>query len=185
MNDGAGAKGTRSDLASAPAVDGLGISGASQTSSHPSTTRRTRPHRTTSQPPLPTPPHCSPVRNRTHTRLHAFTMVHKVLFWSGFGNSSTTSAISIEYPTNRGCSSQASLPEYGSSALKCDRSSTKNRSGSTPSMPALAAALATGSWVLSSDNSDSSPTDETHCSKSEHEGRNATRLLPRPHRDAY
>jgi hypothetical protein len=72
---------------------------------------------------------------------------------------------------------QASLHGYGNSELRSAPSSTRNRFGSTPSTPASELALATGLPVSSSDNSDSSPTDETTCWLSERGQRRARKPL--------
>ena len=80
------------------------------------------------------------------------------------------------HDANSCCSAQVSPHDCGSSALRCARSSTRNLSGSTPSTPASAAALATGSWAWSTGSSGFWPTDETNCSRSGHGGRSAKTL---------
>jgi hypothetical protein len=94
------------------------------------------------------------------------------------GAASVTPTTSAHHRThaNSCCSPQALPHDYGSSASKCARSSTRNLSGCTPSSPASVAALATGSRALSTANSGSWPTDETSCWRSEHGGRSAKRL---------
>jgi hypothetical protein len=98
---------------------------------------------------------------------------------SSYGAGSVSPTTSHVHPGPRSPSDglyQALLRDYGSSALRCARSSTRSPSGSTPSTPASVAASATGSPVLSNANSDSLPTDETHYWRSEHGGRSVRKL---------
>ena len=87
-----------------------------------------------------------PTRTRTRTRPRTLTMVHKVLFWSGLGTHPASAYLTLlnEALANHRLPPQALPHASGSSALRCARSSTRSRSGSTPSMLASAAASATG-----------------------------------------
>jgi len=62
------------------------------------------------------------------------TMVHKILFWSGFGTHPKPSQ-HIKSNTNHHQSLQASQSASGNSASKCVPSSTKNPFGRGPSSP--------------------------------------------------
>lgn len=81
-------------------------------------------------------------RNHVSLRsLHsnAVTMVHKVLFWSGFGTS--TCMLSLIHRLTK----EQALPyDYGSSALKCAPSSCARASGPTQYTRGWARASATG-----------------------------------------
>jgi hypothetical protein len=87
-----------------------------------------------------------------------------------------TTAAARHSNTNAG--TQALAYDYGSSASKCARSSTRNPSGSTPSTPPSAAASGTGSWASSTDSIRCCLTAGTRCWRSGPGGRSARRQRP-------
>jgi hypothetical protein len=150
------------------------------TSPHPGTTSRRRERDLTTQRiPLSTRESANCARDHEHGyALHPQTPQWSTRSSSGAASvMPSTSSHTARALANGSVTLQASRPDYGSSALKCARSSTRNRSGSTPSSPELVAALATGLRASSNANSDSLPTDETNCLKSAHGGRSAKRPL--------
>jgi hypothetical protein len=165
-----------------PPLESWQIGAAQTTSPHPGTATNVRLRPLRLHPTLSyRPPSSSPVSVHIHT--HGYTHPLQNSQWSTKSSSGAASVMPSIAPhtarasANDGPPLQALLHDYGSLALRCARSSTRNRSGSTPSTLELVAALVTGSWAWSTANSDSSPTDETNCSRSGHEGRSAKRLL--------
>jgi hypothetical protein len=72
-------------------------------------------------------------------------MVHRVVFWSGFGELLTANAIALPPPAEVVLIAlQVSLFDFGSLASKCDRSSTRSHFGCTRSLQASEAASDTG-----------------------------------------
>lgn len=70
-------------------------------------------------------------------------MVHKVLFWSGFGMPFKRRLLALGVHTDD--DDDQALPfDYGSSALKCDRSSSANLYGRTRCMRVLERHSVTG-----------------------------------------
>lgn len=124
------------------------------------------------------------IRRHTATQAHKYTILHArstppwcTRSFSGAGSVklslSLHRCVLCRPPADIVVSYQASPHDYGNSASRCARSSTRSLSGYTPSLPALAAALATGSWAWSSDSSDCWPTEETLFLRSERDEGNA------------
>jgi hypothetical protein len=147
---------------------GLAHLGASQTSPHPGTTTSERRDRdlTTLRTP---PPHSLQAVNCTREHQHRHTHHPHTSPWSTRSSSGAVSVMpsppthTASLLANHHGLSQASPHDYGSSALRCARSSTRSRSGSTLCTPELVAALDTGSWAWNTASSGCWPTDGTSC----------------------